>query len=146
MNSKSTEVQEILVERLNKLCTFLDVEYDINAGGCCYIAYCLATLLSKDKFKFKVIIYEDYELEDRFSKISESHYHYAISIGDYTINPADAEGRFFRNIYYNVKASEILDHYKNCSWNNCYNSAKNKFIFRTIQVFYDDLTEDLRER
>lgn len=147
MNSKSTEIQEILAERLNKLCRFLDEEYDINAGGCCYVAYCLAKLLSKDKFKFRVIIYEDYELEDRFSEISGSHYHYAIGIGNYTINSAgcDKDESFCRNIYYNVRASEILDHYKNCGWNECYNSAKNKFIFRTIQVFYDDLTEDLRE-
>ena len=107
MNSKSTEVQEILAERLNKLCRFLDEEYDINAGGCCYVAYCLAKLLSKDKFKFRVIIYEDYELEDRFSEISGSHYHYAIGIGNYTINSAecDEDESFCRNIYYNVRAS-----------------------------------------
>ena len=145
MNTKSTEVQEILAERLNNLCKFLDEEYEINVGGCCYIAYCLARLLSKDKFKFSVIVYEDYELEDKFSEISEGHYHYAIGIGNYTINPAECDEDFCRNIYYNVRASEILDHYKNRSWNKCYNSAKNRFIFRTIQVFYDDLTEDLRE-
>ena len=141
------EVQEILAERLNNLCKFLDEEYEINVGGCCYIAYCLAKLLSKDKFKFSVIVYEDYELEDKFSEISESHYHYAIGIGSYTINSAecDEDKSFYRNVYYNVRASEILNHYKNRSWNKCYNSAKNRFIFRTIQVFYDDLTEDLRE-
>lgn len=141
------EVQEILVERLNKLCKFLDEEYDINVGGCCYVAYCLAKLLSKDRFKFKIIIYEDYKLENRFSKISESHYHYAIGIGKYIINSAecDEDESLYRNIYYNVRPSKILNHYKNCDWNECYNSAKNKFIFRTIQVFYDDLTEDLRE-
>ena len=100
MNSKSTEVQEILAERLNNLCRFLDEEYEINVGGCCYIAYCLAKLLSKDKFKFRVIVYEDYELEDKFSEISESHYHYAIGIGNYTINPAECDEDFCKNIYY----------------------------------------------
>lgn len=145
LNTKSTEVQEILAERLNNLCKFLDEEYDINAGGCCYIAYCLAKLLSKDKFKFRVIVYEDYELKDKFSEISESHYHYAIGIGNYTINPTECDEDFCRNIYYNVRASEILNHYKNNSWNEYYNSTKNKFIFKIIRVFYDDLTEDLRE-
>lgn len=145
MNTKSTEVQEILAERLNNLCKFLDEEYEINAGGCCYIAYCLARLLSKDKFKFSVIVYEDYELEDKFSEISEDHYHYAIGIGNYIINSCGCDEDFCRNIYYNVRASEILNHYKNNSWNECYNSTKNKFIFKIIRVFYDDLTEDLRE-
>ena len=71
LNSKSQEIQEILAERLNKLCRFLDEEYDVNCGGCCYIAYCLARLLSRDKFKFKVIIYEDYELEENVYTLKE---------------------------------------------------------------------------
>lgn len=139
-------MQEILTERLNKLCKFLDDEYDINAGGCCYIAYCLARLLSRDKFKFKVIIYEDYILEDRFSEVIGSYWHYAIGIGEYTINSCDCDDdNFCKNVYTGVKASEILTHYQNGSWNNCYNSRKNSFIFKTIKVFYNDLTEDLRE-
>lgn len=140
-------MQEILAERLNKLCKFLDDEYDINAGGCCYIAYCLARLLSRDKFKFKVIIYEDYILEDRFSEVIGSYWHYAIGIGEYTINSCDCDDddNFCKNVYTGVKASEILTHYQNGSWNNCYNSRKNSFIFKTIKVFYNDLTEDLRE-
>lgn len=147
LNSKSQEIQEILAERLNKLCRFLDEEYDVNCGGCCYIAYCLARLLSRDKFKFKVIIYEDYELEEKFSEVARSHYHYAISIGKYAINAADCDDddSFCRNVYTGVKASELLSHYQKCSWNDCYNTQKNQFIFKTIKVFYDDLTEDLRE-
>ena len=147
LNSKSQEIQEILAERLNKLCRFLDEEYDVNCGGCCYIAYCLARLLSRDEFKFKVIIYEDYELEEKFSEVARSHYHYAISIGKYTINAADCDDddSFCRNVYTGVKASELLSHYQKCSWNDCYNTQKNQFIFKTIKVFYDDLTEDLRE-
>ena len=145
LNTKSTEVQEILAERLNNLCKFLDEEYGINFGGCCYIAYCLARLLSKDKFEFSVIVYEDYELEDKFSEISEGHYHYAISIGNYIINSDGCDEDFCKNIYYNVRASEILNHYKNNSWNEQYASTKNKFIFKIIRAFYGDLTEDLRE-
>ena len=148
LNSKSQEIQEILAERLDKLCKFLDDEYDINAGGCCYVAYCLAKLLSKDQFDFKVIIYEEYELGDKFSKVFDNHYHYAIDIGNYIINSAecDEDESLYKNTYYNVKASEILDHYKNHSWNDYYNSSKNRFISKTIQIFYDDLTKDLREK
>lgn len=147
LNSKSQEVQEILADRLNKLCKFLDEEYDINSGGCCYIAYCLARLLSRDKFRFTVIIYEDYECEDKFSELDTSHYHYAIGVGNNVINDADCEDdlEFVKNVYRNVKASEILNHYQARSWNKCYNANKNSFIFKTIKVFYNDLTEDLRE-
>lgn len=131
--------------RLNNLCRFLDDTYDINNGGCCYIAYCFARLLSRDKFKFKVVVYENYRLGKRFDIVKRnSHYHYAISIGDYIINEIDKT--LFRQEYTGVKASELLVHYQNNSWNSKYNIQKNQFIFKTIKVFYEDLTEDLRER
>ena len=147
LNPKSSEVQEILVERLNKLCEFLDLEYDINAGGCCFVTYCLARLLSRDKFRFKVVIYEEEPLENKFDEVSGSHWHYAIELGNLIINDYGCEHdhTLYKNVYKGVKASQILEHYQTRGWNNLYNSNKNSFIFKTIKVFYNDLTEDLRE-
>lgn len=150
MDSKSIRVQTTVAERLNNLCKFLDEVYMVNSGGCCYIAYCLARMLSRDKFKFKFIIYEaDYPVSVRnLNELVESHYHYGLLLGDkFPINDCECfhDLEIFKTILPKVKPSEILFHYKACNWNPHYNKQKNDFIFKTIKVFYNDLTEDLRE-
>lgn len=141
--SKSWGVKKLLAERLNGLCKFLDNAYDINAGGCCYVAYCFAKLLESDNIKYRLIIYEDYELEENFKDLSESHYHYAIAFGKIVINPAYDD--FLVINKYQVSSSDILKHYKKQTWNTCYDSSKNSFINNTLKNFYYDFTEDLRE-
>lgn len=146
--SKSLETKEILVERLNKVCLLLHDLYYINSGGCCYIAYCFAKLLKKDNFRFNVVIYETHELKEKeFNNLSEEHYHYAISIGGYVINSdyCDEDEGLYKKVYHKVKVQDILNHYYNNKWNECYDTSKNDFIFKIIKNFYNDLTEDLRE-
>lgn len=148
LDTNSNDTKSVVAERLNKLCKFLDETYDINAGGCCFITYCLARLLKKDKFKFKVVIYDDYRVGGKtFADVDDSHYHYGIILGDYPINDGNCadDSSFVKSTFSKVKISDILDHYKNNSWNHAYNSEKNSFISKTLKVFYDDLTEDLRE-
>ncbi|MGN0967328.1 MAG: hypothetical protein ACI4OP_07130 [Candidatus Coprovivens sp.] len=141
--SKSAETKEILAERLNKVCTFLDDTYDINAGGCCYIAYCLAKLLERDNMKYKIVVYEDYKIGGTFNQLSVGHYHYAIALGRAIINPMD-DDTFVINKY-QVSSSDILKHYNREDWNDCYDTSKNLFINKILKNFYYDLTEDLRE-
>lgn len=144
----SNDTQSILADRLNKLCEFLDEAYNINAGGCCFITYCLARLLKKDKFKFKIVIYDDCRIREKtFTNVSSSHTHYGILLGDYPINGGDyfCDPSLFQSTFSKVKISEILEHYKNNRWNHSYNHQKNSFISKTLKVFYDDLTEDLRK-
>lgn len=146
MNPKSIEVQETLIRRLNRLCDFLDEEYDINSGGCCYIAYCIAKLLTSDKFKFKVLIYDYYPLDiKKFDKVIGSHFHYAISLRGGVINPGSFNTNLCSTPYSRVSASKILKHYERGSWNTDYDLSKNEFVYKTIKMFYEDLTEDLRE-
>lgn len=144
---ESAKDKETLVERLDKLFQFLDEEYGINAGGCCFAAYCLAKLLSRDKVEFSVVVYEVHKLVADFNKLSNGHYHYAIMIGNYCVNSEDYDDdpSLVRTVYSRVKASDILNHYKKHSWNECYDVSKNNFILKAIKMFYNDLTEDLRE-
>ena len=149
LNPKSTEVQEILSERLNKLCRFLNAEYNVNSGGCCYIAYCLAKFLSDDKFKFTLLVYSEDKLDKgNFKDLNYSCFHYALSLGNFYINSdgCDADDDLYETRYSKVKASDLLKHYKNGNWNCCYNKEKNDFLFKIIKTFYADLTEDLREK
>lgn len=150
MDSKSTRVQTTIAERLNSLCKFLDDVYGINSGGCCYIAYCLARMLSRDKFKFKLVIYEcNYPVNAKnLNELGESHHHYGLLLGNnLPINDCECffDDDMFKTVLPKVKPSEILFHYEACQWNPLYNKEKNNFIFKTIKVFYNDLTEDLRE-
>lgn len=141
--SKSAEIKGILAERLNKVCTFLNSAYNINAGGCCYVAYCFAKLLERDNMKYKIVVYEDYKIGGTFHKLSDSHYHYAIALGKAIINPVD-DDTFVINKY-QVSSSDILKHYNKEKWNDCYDASKNLFINKILKNFYYDLTEDLRE-
>lgn len=145
---ESKKDKRILVEKLNKLCIFLDKEYKINSGGCCYLAYCLADLLSHDGVKYDIIIYEDYEISESFKELSESHYHYALKVDKYIINSMGLEKDkgICRNIYNKVTTKDILNHYNASEWNRSYDSSKNVFIQRIIKSFYSDFTDDLRKR
>ena len=149
LDTCSNNTKSIVAERLNKLCKFLDETYDINAGGCCFVTYCIAKLLKQDKFKFKIVIFDNYPVVGKtLADIDGSHFHYSIMLGDYLINSGDCEENFsfIQSVFSKVKVSDILDHYKTNFWNTEYNKQKNSFISKTLKVFYDDLTEDLRER
>lgn len=140
----NTSSLKILAEKLNSFCNFLNDEYNINYGGCCYVAYCIAKLLSRDNIYFKLVVYEYYDLEEKFKDVSESHYHYAISLEDIIINECDCEDNddLYR-VDYIVKASEILSHYKKRSWNSNYDCSKNNFIYKSIKSFYEDFYESV---
>ncbi len=140
----NTSSLKILAEKLNRLCDFLDEEYNINCGGCCYVAYCMAKILSQDNINFKLIVYEHFDLEEEFDKVVDSHYHYAISLEDIIINKCgcDEDTNLYRTEYL-VNPPEILAHYKKGDWNTEYDCSKNHFVYKTIKFFYEDFYESL---
>lgn len=142
-------------KNLNKLCCdldalfrFLDEVYDINSGGCCYVASVLANLLEEDGIDYSVIVYDcDY---DDFYDIPCSCLHYAIRVtnanGYYdTINGYDEEECDTYCEFDNVSATDLLDHYNECGWNSVYKTFRNKYIKGVITKFYKNFTYDLRE-
>lgn len=145
---KSEENLSQLCHKLNSLFIFLDEVYHINSGGCCYIASILANLLEKDDVDYSVIVY-DCDCDD-FYDLSCSCFHYAIRITDaeeycnivngYSEDECDGFSEFE-----GVAAIDLLDHYKECSWNSYYNVFRNKYIKGLITKFYKDFTYDLRE-
>ena len=59
---KSEKNLNELCHKLNSLFRFLDEVYDINSGGCCYVASVLAELLEEDDVDYSVIVYDcDYD-------------------------------------------------------------------------------------
>ena len=49
-----------LLKNLNSLCRFLDETYNVNMGGCCYLASLIAKHLDKLNIKYDLIIYDNY--------------------------------------------------------------------------------------
>lgn len=137
---KSEENLEILCRKLNYLFDFLDKVYDINAGGCCYVASILTKLLEQDNIKYAILIY-DCEYDD-FYDIDCSQYHYAIRIKSHIINGFNNENY---SEFYNVSSYDLKQHYKECSWNDMYETTRNKYIKNLIIKFYNNFTYDLRE-
>lgn len=148
LDSKSKDIQRIVAKKLNKFCKYLDSEYNINSGGCCFVAYLIARLLNRDGFKFKLVVWDGYfDDSNEFKKLYTNHNHYGILLNGCFIN----EAGYHNNVYYdevvfsNVKVTDILNHYKASSWNSRYNKYQNSYISRMIEMFYNDLTENLRE-
>lgn len=151
MNTKknlipSNQNLKVLSHQLDKLCKFLDEVYDINCGGCCYVAACLAECLQKDNISYQVVVIECPEGIVKFSKIKKSCCHYFLSINNDDINGYEDIGDDECRVFDNISSRSLFNHYKKYSWNSCYNSNKNKFIKKIIKQYYEDFTSPLRER
>ena len=138
---KSNENLNKLNCRLFSLFKFLDDVYHINAGGCCFTSAVLAKLLEEDDIDYTVAVYDcDY---DDFYDISCSQFHYSIIVNGIIVNPMDEDNDYSE--FENVSSIDLMDHYKECDWNDYYNRFRNKYIKGLIKKFYKDFTYDLRE-
>lgn len=133
---------DLLASKLHYLCNFLDFTYHINEGGCCFIAYCIARLLDKDEIPYSIAVYHcDF---DNFNDLDCSQYHYAIRVNNILINGYDDNDDF--TIMNDVNSRDLLNHYKECHWNDYYSKSKNDFLFYIINTFYNDFKKDLPKR
>lgn len=137
---KSKKNLATLAHKLNYLCDFLEMTYDINSGGCCYIASCIAHLLELDNINYLVAV-TDVEC-DSFYDINCSQRHYFLILNNVSINRNDYDNYV---VFNGVCAKDLLDHYHECDWNDFYNTFKNKFIYKTIVRFYKDFTYGMRK-
>lgn len=137
---------KLLAHKLNKMFCMLDDVYYINKGGCCYAAYCVATLLKQSNIDYSLVVFEDDEDEfeevDSIADLEESHSHYGILIDGYGINIPDDDVDFAMFIEDNPDPSNIQEHYNNSDWNDIYDSNKNEFIKGIITTFYKEFTND----
>ena len=148
MNSRllrNRSVNKLMASRLNNLFSFLGDIYDINSGGCCYIAYLIAKLLESDNISYKVVVYNRLPIKGRkFSKLTHNCNHYCISVGDYLINNDNWEASYTK-FYSKVSSDDLLQHYLKYTWNDDYDTSENEFLSKVIPMFYYDFTKDLRE-
>ena len=135
---------------MHHVCCLLDDLYDINCGGCCYVAWCLSSLLNDDNIDYNVEVvssYEELENCNSFDELDDCHSHYGISINGYyiNINECEIEDAMYHNTFENVSPDELIEHYNTNYWNSCYDVSKNDFIYDIVKRFYYECTESLRE-
>lgn len=107
--------KKLLFKEINELCLKLDSEYNINNGGCCFVAACIAKQLERNNIPFTVIHYNLWSC------------HYAIKVNDRYLNRCDyrkkeigAEIKCNASYIYNIYISE--------DWNENYNPNNNRII------------------
>ena len=146
----------MILDELNSLCDNLNYKYSINFGGCCFVAFCIATQLEKYGIPYKVILLADdyissYELRnnfkenDGFGTNDDVGNHYLLQVDNYYINL----GNFEINYYYVSKSSyvkpiEIYHVYEDGYWNCTYDRSNNIRIFDKIVKFFKEHEEEAK--
>ena len=148
---------ENLVEDLNVLCDRLDQDYNINFGGCCFVAYLIIKHFEKIGLHPTLIIESDCENIDQDDFLDCVHtrsgncqglkdqtcYHYFIYIPE--INKYINSGEIYEDYLYEfqgLSAKDVHWIYKTGDWNSDYDRKNSPMVGRKIaQVFkkYEDL-------
>ena len=130
----------MFIDKLNKLCKKLDLEYKINKGGCCFIAYLISKQLEKLNIPYELVVYDDEyrcDLDTDSLTFDETANHYCIKIlKQGIVNQGNCNDEDY-NVY-NVKLnSNDLEYiYNNGSWNHMYDSKNNHTIENIINNFF----------
>jgi hypothetical protein len=134
-----------LTYQLNQICKDLHKTYKLNYGGCCYAAYCIASLLEQYDITFSLIVFDErYNLSnfDNLFDLPESMDHYAIIIEtDETIKCINCSDSDFykQHQIFKISSNQILEYYENNCWNDTYDSGKNTIVKNTIEHLYYDI-------
>ena len=148
---------ENLVEDLNILCDRLDKDYNINFGGCCFVAYLMMKHFEKIGFHPTLIIENDCDDIDKDTFLDcvytrsgncqgikdQTCFHYFIyipEINKYVNSGNFCEERLFK--FQGLSSKDIHWIYKTGDWNSEYDRKNSPMIGRKIaQVFkkYEDL-------
>lgn len=151
-----------LIKSLNKLCDELNKLYNINCGGCCYVAYLIASHLEKLKIEYSLIVLtkekkNSAEINKEISTMKTnrinncsitrkntcSHYYiYIKNIGN--INKAYSSYR--RYVIDPVKAVNIHWIYKTGDWNSFYLKKNNKILKTEFDNFFRPYEKEEKRR
>ena len=151
---------ENLVEDLNVLCDRLDQDYNINFGGCCFVAYLMMKHFEKIGLHPILVIDNDCEKIDEDDFLDCVHtrsgncqgiknqtcYHYFVYIPE--IDEYVNSGEFYEDSLYKfqgLSAKDVHWIYRTGDWNSNYNRKNSPINNKKIaQVFrkYEDLYQE----
>ena len=101
----------------------MSFEYNINKGGCCYVAAVIAEQLERFNISYKVsVVYNPC--------------HYAIKVADRYINRDDFDFKHDGE-FYNWDSCELYNKYECGSWNERYNRKWNLIVKTRITALFN---------
>lgn len=108
-----------LFKSLNSLCCEMNKSYNINSGGCCFVAAVIAEQLEKYNIPFKVAV-----------AFSPTHYWIKVSGGYINRN------KYKVGCVENWNSSYLYDIYYIKEWNNYYNRKYNLIVKTKIKSLF----------
>lgn len=148
-----------LVSDLNTLCDRLDEDYNINYGGCCFVAYILMKNFESIGVHPILVVESDCDeidgdeflncVHDRVDECNGLGYntctHYFVLIPKIGYVNAGEFSRDSLNKFRGLSSKDVQWIYKTGDWNTCYETKNNPMVGRRIkQVFrkYEDLFKE----
>lgn len=110
-----------LFKRLNSLCENMNCSYNINCGGCCYVAAVISEQLEIYGIPFKVAV-------------TYSPTHYAIKVNDRFINRD--RFKFFEEDLFPWDSKHLYNIYRYEDWNDYYNRRWNLIVQTRIKSLF----------
>ena len=140
----SWKTKKLKIE-LNRLFTFLDKNYNINWGGCCWLTYCLAYNLERLDIPYSLVIYDgEGDSEEAYNNIverwtsfptgDETASHYTLKVRGLGILNKSKGDPFI--LVHDVDSEDIRWIYDEGSWNECYNSRLNDEIKNLVDTVF----------
>ena len=134
-----------LKTELNRLFVFLDKNYNINWGGCCWLTYCLASNLERLNIPYSLVIYDGegdateaanniFERYPQFPTGDETASHYTLKVRGLGILNKSKGDPFI--IVPDVDADDIHWIYTEGDWNNCYDYRLNNEIKNLVDTVF----------
>lgn len=133
-----------LVSDLNNLCNTLVKEYDINCGGCCYVAYEIAKHLDRFHISYELRVLNDYpisckELAKGLESISGCNtccHYYLMVHGGGSVNKGSFCSGYYDYVIARINHRNLNNLYRMSSWNSVYKRKNNKLIKKIISLYF----------
>lgn len=144
-----------LLKSLNVLCKFLDENYDVNCGGCCFLASVIAKHLDRLGLGYELVIYDYYKRDQvsiehevinrhqnktLYRSVTGRHScnHYCLNLKGAGIINGDEEDDYHAYFIPEVSSKSIRWIYRNGSWNDHYEVRHNKTIRNIVKEFFKE--------
>lgn len=139
-----------IAKDLSCLCDNLDKDYNINCGGCCFIAYIISKYLDQFQIEYSLCIVNDYPINKLavIKEVRNKQRHFNLVTGDNTcchyylrvegggsINLGSFEG-YYTYVISKINHRNIGWIYWNGLWNSTYDRRNNKFIKKIISSYF----------
>lgn len=142
-----------LSREINNLCQYLDEIYNINSGGCCYLAYLLASKLERLNLPYSLVVYDYFNKNIEQVKFTSCN-KIISEVPEYTVTGKGTCNHYCilleKSIYLNnlrcpseyeyiitgINSSSIKWIYKKGKWNHTYKHSRNRIIKNIVNNFF----------